>query len=91
MAGSEPEPGPSRSPPRRSPCSPRELSRSNRGASVGCLAGNHIQAIYTQANRYALYLLAAAALAILALIIRHRLGAPATTRPPAKAGTAALM
>jgi hypothetical protein len=38
------------------------------GATVGCLAGNHIQAIYTQANRYALYLLAAAA-----LIIRHRL------------------
>lgn len=40
---------------------------------VGYLAGNHIQAIYTQANRYALYLLAAAALAIAALIIRHRL------------------
>jgi len=30
-------------------------------------------AIYTQANRYVLYLLAAAALAIVALIIRHRL------------------
>ena len=43
--------------------------------SVGYLAGNHIQAIYTQANRYALYLLAAAALAIIALIIRHRLHA----------------
>jgi len=41
--------------------------------TVGYLAGNHIQAIYTQANRYALYLLAAAALAIAALIIRHRL------------------
>ena len=27
--------------------------------AVGYLAGNHIQAIYTQANRYALYLLAA--------------------------------
>ncbi len=40
--------------------------------AVGYLAGNHIQAIYTQANRYALYLLAAAALAIAALIIRHR-------------------
>jgi membrane protein DedA with SNARE-associated domain len=43
--------------------------------AVGYLAGNHIQAIYTQANRYALYLLAAAALAIIALIIRHRLRA----------------
>jgi membrane protein DedA with SNARE-associated domain len=41
--------------------------------SIGYLAGNHIQAIYTQVNRYALYLLAAAALAIIALIIRHRL------------------
>jgi len=41
--------------------------------AVGYLAGTHIQAIYTQANRYALYLLAAAALAIAALIIRHRL------------------
>src|SRR5882757_1431453 len=41
--------------------------------SVGYLAGTHIQAIYTQANRYALYLLAAAALAIIALVIRHRL------------------
>ena len=40
--------------------------------AVGYLAGNHIQAIYTQANRYALYLLAAAALAIVALIVRHR-------------------
>src|SRR6266567_4317499 len=40
--------------------------------SVGYLAGNHIQAIYTQASRYALYLLAAAALAIVALIVRHR-------------------
>ena len=40
--------------------------------AVGYLAGNHIQAIYTQANRYALYLLAAAALAIVALILRHR-------------------
>ena len=40
--------------------------------TVGCLAGNHIQAIYTQANRYALYLLAAAAAAIAALVIRHR-------------------
>ena len=39
--------------------------------AVGYLAGNHIQAIYTQANRYALYLLAAAALAIVALIVRH--------------------
>jgi membrane protein DedA with SNARE-associated domain len=43
--------------------------------SVGYLAGNHIQAIYTQVNRYALYLLAAAALAIIALIIRHHLRA----------------
>jgi membrane protein DedA with SNARE-associated domain len=43
--------------------------------AVGYLAGNHIQAIYIQANRYALYLLAAAALAIIALIIRHRLRA----------------
>lgn len=43
--------------------------------SVGYLAGNHIQAIYTQVNRYALYLLAAAALAIIALIIRHYLRA----------------
>ena len=41
-------------------------------SAVGYLAGNHIQAIYTQANRYALYLLAAAALAIVALIVRHR-------------------
>jgi membrane protein DedA with SNARE-associated domain len=41
--------------------------------SIGYLAGNHIQAIYTQVNRYALYLLAAAALAIIALIIRPRL------------------
>ncbi len=40
-------------------------------SAVGYLAGNHIQAIYTQANRYALYLLAAAALAIAALIVRH--------------------
>ncbi len=40
--------------------------------TVGYLAGNHIQAIYTQANRYALYLLAAAAAAIAALVIRHR-------------------
>jgi len=38
--------------------------------AVGYLAGNHIQA---QANRYALYLLAAAALAIVALIVRYRL------------------
>jgi membrane protein DedA with SNARE-associated domain len=41
--------------------------------AVGYLAGNHIQAIYSQVNRYALYLLAAAALAIVALIVRHRL------------------
>jgi len=41
--------------------------------AVGYQAGHHIQAIYTQANRYALYLLAAAALAAAALIIRHRL------------------
>jgi membrane protein DedA with SNARE-associated domain len=41
--------------------------------SVGYLAGNHIQAIYTQASRYALYLLAVAGLAIIVLIIRHRL------------------
>ncbi len=41
--------------------------------AVGYLAGNHIQAIYAQANRYALYLLAAAALAVVALIVRHRL------------------
>jgi membrane protein DedA with SNARE-associated domain len=41
--------------------------------AVGYLAGNHIQAIYTQSNRYALYLLAAATLAIVVLIIRHRL------------------
>ena len=40
--------------------------------TVGYLAGNHIQAIYTQANRYALYLLAAAAVVIVALVIRHR-------------------
>ncbi len=40
-------------------------------SAVGYLAGHHIQAIYTQANRYALYLLAAAALVIAALIIRH--------------------
>ncbi len=40
-------------------------------SAVGYLAGHHIQAIYTQANRYALYLLAAAALAIAALIVRH--------------------
>ena len=41
--------------------------------AVGYLAGQHIQAIYTQASRYALYLLAAAVLAIAALIIRHRI------------------
>jgi membrane protein DedA with SNARE-associated domain len=41
--------------------------------SVGYLAGNHIQAIYTQASRYALYLLAVAGLAVIVLIIRHRL------------------
>jgi membrane protein DedA with SNARE-associated domain len=41
--------------------------------SVGYLAGNHIQAIYTQVNRYALYLLAAAGLAVIVLITRHRL------------------
>ncbi len=40
--------------------------------TVGYLAGNHIQAIYTQANRYALYLLAVAAAAIVALVIRRR-------------------
>jgi membrane protein DedA with SNARE-associated domain len=40
-------------------------------SAVGYLAGNHIQAIYTQANRYALYLLAAAVVAVAALIIRH--------------------
>ena len=40
--------------------------------AVGYLAGTHIQAIYTQANRDVLYLLAAAALAIVALIVRHR-------------------
>jgi len=40
--------------------------------TAGYLAGNHIQAIYTQANRYALYLLAAAAAAIVAQVIRHR-------------------
>lgn len=39
--------------------------------SVGYLAGDHITAIYTQANRYALYLSAAAALLITALIVRH--------------------
>ena len=41
--------------------------------SVGYLAGNHIQAIYTQVSRYALYLLAVAGLAVIVLIIRHRL------------------
>jgi membrane protein DedA with SNARE-associated domain len=41
--------------------------------SVGYLAGNHIQAIYTEVSRYALYLLAVAGLAIIVLIIRHRL------------------
>jgi len=40
--------------------------------SVGYLAGSHITTIYTQANRYALYLLAAAALLVVALIVRHR-------------------
>jgi membrane protein DedA with SNARE-associated domain len=40
--------------------------------AVGYLAGNQIKAIYAQASRYALYLLAAAALAIAALVIRHR-------------------
>jgi membrane protein DedA with SNARE-associated domain len=39
--------------------------------AVGYLAGNHIQTIYTQANRYALYLLGAAALLVTALIARH--------------------
>jgi membrane protein DedA with SNARE-associated domain len=38
---------------------------------VGYLAGNHIDTIYTQVNRYALYLLAALALLILALIARR--------------------
>jgi membrane protein DedA with SNARE-associated domain len=42
--------------------------------AVGYLAGNHIHAIYSQVNRYALYLLAAAAAAIVALVIRHRRG-----------------
>jgi membrane protein DedA with SNARE-associated domain len=41
--------------------------------SVGYLAGNHIQAIYTEVSRYALYLLAVAGLAVIVLIIRHRL------------------
>jgi membrane protein DedA with SNARE-associated domain len=41
--------------------------------TVGYLAGNNIQVIYSQASRYALYLLAAAPLAAAALIIRHRL------------------
>jgi membrane protein DedA with SNARE-associated domain len=40
--------------------------------SVGYLAGNHITTIYTQANRYALYLLGALGLLIVALIVRHR-------------------
>jgi membrane protein DedA with SNARE-associated domain len=39
--------------------------------SVGYLAGNHIGTIYTQVNRYALYLLAAVALLVVALIVRH--------------------
>jgi membrane protein DedA with SNARE-associated domain len=41
--------------------------------SVGYLAGNHITTIYNQANRYALYLLSAAAIAVAALVIRHLL------------------
>jgi membrane protein DedA with SNARE-associated domain len=40
-------------------------------SAVGYLAGNHIQVIYSQANRYALYVLAAAVLAVAALIIRR--------------------
>ena len=39
--------------------------------SVGYLAGNHISTIYTQVNRYALYLLGAIALLVVALIVRH--------------------
>jgi membrane protein DedA with SNARE-associated domain len=39
--------------------------------SVGYLAGNHIGTIYTEVNRYALYLLAAVALLVAALIVRY--------------------
>lgn len=39
---------------------------------VGYLAGNHIEAIYTNVNRYALYLLAAVVVLIIVLVIRHR-------------------
>ncbi|NUP46412.1 MAG: DedA family protein [Catenulispora sp.] len=41
-------------------------------STVGYLAGTHITAIYNQANRYALYLLAAVAVLIVALVVRHR-------------------
>lgn len=55
--------------------------------SVGYLAGNHINTIYTQINRYALYLLAAAALLIVALVVRHR--TRHRTQPPDPDRTAA--
>ena len=41
-------------------------------ASVGYLAGNHITTIYDQANRYSLYALAAIAVLIIALVVRHQ-------------------
>ena len=40
--------------------------------SVGYLAGNHITTIYDAVNRYALYLLGAIAVLIVALLVRHR-------------------
>jgi membrane protein DedA with SNARE-associated domain len=42
-------------------------------SAVGYLAGNHLEAIYNNAQRYQLYLLAALALAVAALIVRHLL------------------
>lgn len=52
--------------------------------SVGYLAGNHIQAIYTQITRYSLYVLLALAVLALALVIRAVLRHRRTRRSPAR-------
>jgi membrane protein DedA with SNARE-associated domain len=51
--------------------------------SVGYLAGNHIQTIYTEATRYSLYLLIAAGVAAVALIVRAVIRRRRRRRQPA--------
>jgi membrane protein DedA with SNARE-associated domain len=52
--------------------------------AVGYFAGNHLEAIYNNAQRYELYLLAALAIAAAALIVRHLLGRRRNTQPESR-------